>query len=163
MIARIRGEHDARWRWRPSAAREAADAPPRQTATVDDRQSGAKGLLRHRVLWWLLSVGVSIAVGCLAAIWLLSPSPARPSCQRRREAWLDAYEAAAIDNPSHVCSELFAPQLAEAYGNAVHGAAAATSGGSRASRWWCGGCCRMAARRCSSCARRCARKTGPSS
>jgi hypothetical protein len=121
MIARIRGEHDARWRWRPSAAREAADAPPRQTATVDDRQGGAKGLLRHRVLWWLSSVGVSIAVGCLAAIWLLSPSPARPQLPATPRAWLDAYEAAAIDNPSHVCSELFASQLAEAYGNAVHG------------------------------------------
>src|SRR5205823_219120 len=34
-------------------------------------------------------------------------------------AWLDAYEAAALDNPSRVCSELFAPQLARAY---AHGA-----------------------------------------
>ena len=39
-------------------------------------------------------------------------------------AWLDAYEAAAIDNPSRVCSELFSPQLAEAYGRAMRGSCA---------------------------------------
>jgi hypothetical protein len=36
-------------------------------------------------------------------------------------AWPDAYEAAATDNPSRVCSELFAPALAEAYATAMHG------------------------------------------
>ena len=58
---------------------------------------------------------------CLAAIWWLSPGPARLQLPATPRAWLDAYEAAAIDNPSRVCSELFAPQLAQAYGKALHG------------------------------------------
>ena len=120
MIARIRGEHDARWgRWRPTKARETADAPARQTAPVVDRQSSAEAP-RRRVLWSSL-IGVSVAVGCLTAIWWLSPSPARSQLPATPRAWLDAYEAAAIDNPSRVCSELFAPQLAQAYGKALHG------------------------------------------
>ena len=62
MIARIRGEHDARWgRWRPTKARETADAPARQTAPVVDRQSGSDAP-RRRVLWSSL-IGVSVAVG----------------------------------------------------------------------------------------------------
>jgi hypothetical protein len=38
-------------------------------------------------------------------------------CRPLPGAWLDAYEASAIDNPSRVCSELFSPQLARAYGH----------------------------------------------
>ena len=35
--------------------------------------------------------------------------------------WLDAYESAAIDSPSRVCSQLFAPELAGLYARAAHG------------------------------------------
>ena len=118
MIARIRGEHDARWGgWRPTTAREAAAAPPPQTATV---ASGSSRLPRRRLLRWLLAIGVSLAAGGLAAILWLSPSP-RSQLPTTPRAWLDAYEAAAIDNSSRVCSELFAPQLAQVYGKAFHG------------------------------------------
>src|ERR1019366_10077062 len=88
MIARIRGEHDARWgRWRPTKARETADVPARQTALVVDRQSGSDAP-RRRVLWSSL-IGVSVAVGCLTAIWWLSPARRAPRCQRRREhGWM---------------------------------------------------------------------------
>ena len=120
MIARIRGEHDARWgRWRPAKARETADGPARQTAPVVDRQSSAE-TPRRRVLWSSL-IGVAVAVGCLTAIWWLSPSTPRSQLPATPRAWLDAYEAAAVDNPSRVCSELFAPRLAQAYGEALHG------------------------------------------
>jgi len=64
---------------------------------------------------------VSVGVGCLMAIHWLSPSRERAQLPATPRAWLDAYEAAAIDNPSRVCSELFAPQLAQAYGKALHG------------------------------------------
>ena len=122
MIARIRGEHDARWgRWRPTIARETAAAPARQTARVVDRQSGAERAAAPGRCGRLVAIGVSLAVACLAAIWWLSPSPARSQLPATPRAWLDAYEAAAIDNPSRVCSELFAPQLAQAYGKALHG------------------------------------------
>lgn len=46
---------------------------------------------------------------------------ARAALPSTPRAWLDAYEAAAVDNPRRVCVELFAPQLAQAYGKAVHG------------------------------------------
>lgn len=40
--------------------------------------------------------------------------PATPS------QWVDAYEAAAIDDPSRVCTQLLSPQLAAAYAAAAH-------------------------------------------
>jgi hypothetical protein len=121
MIVRIRGEHDARWgRWRPTKARESAAAPPRQTVEVVDRQTGADAP-RRRVLRSLVAIGVSLAVACLAGIWWLSPGAVGSQLPATPRAWLDAYEAAAIDNPSRVCTELFAPQLAQAYGKALHG------------------------------------------
>jgi hypothetical protein len=121
MIARIRGEHDARWgRWLPTTAREAA-VPPRLTADVVDRQRGASRPLHRPVSWRLVAIGVSLAVMCLTVILWLSPSPARSQLPATPRAWLDAYEAAAVDNPSRVCSELFAPQLAQAYWKALHG------------------------------------------
>jgi hypothetical protein len=120
MIARIRGAHDARWgRGRPTKARATAAAPARQTAPVVDRQRSAEAP-RRRVLWSSL-IGVTVTVSCLTAIWWLSPSPARSQLPATPRAWMDAYEAAAIDNPSRVCTELFAPQLAQAYGEALHG------------------------------------------
>ena len=36
-------------------------------------------------------------------------------------AWLDSYEAAAVDDPGKVCSQLFSPALASAYARAVRG------------------------------------------
>jgi hypothetical protein len=121
MIARIRGEHDARWgRWLRTTAREAADQP-RLTANVVDRQRGASRSLRRSVSWRLVAIGVSLAVVCLTVTLWRSPSPARSQLPATPRAWLDAYEGAAVDNPSRVCSELFAPQLAQAYGKALHG------------------------------------------
>jgi len=121
MIARIRGEHDPRWGgWRPTTAAETADARARQTTLVVDRQSDANPP-RSRVLRSLVAIGVSLAVACLAAIWWLSPGAVGSQLPATPRAWLDAYEAAAIDNPSRVCTELFAPQLAQAYGKALHG------------------------------------------
>jgi len=73
------------------------------------------------MLWWFLAAGVSLSIGGLAAVRGLSSSPARLELPATPRAWLDAYEAAAIDNPSRVCSELFASPLAKAYGNALHG------------------------------------------
>ena len=69
----------------------------------------------------LLAAGTAIAVGGVAAAGGFAPGPARLRLPASPRAWLDAYEAAAIDNPSRVCSELFAPQLAEAYGRAMRG------------------------------------------
>jgi hypothetical protein len=69
-------------------------------------------------------IGLLVAVGWLTAVWWLSPSPARLQLPATPRAWLDAYEGAAIDNPSRVCSDLFAPQLAQAYSKALHASCA---------------------------------------
>jgi hypothetical protein len=66
----------------------------------------------------------AIAVGCAAIGGWLSAGPPAAQLPATPRAWLDAYEAAAIDNPSRVCSELFAPQLAQAYGRALHASCA---------------------------------------
>jgi len=63
------------------------------------------------------------------AIGLFAVSTAQQIAGARRDAarlpatpgqWVDAYEAAAIDNPSRVCTQLLSPQLAAAYAAAVH-------------------------------------------
>jgi hypothetical protein len=134
MSARTRGEHDAHWvRWRPSAGRGDATGTSRQMKSAargevaplgGARLRGGRRPDQRRVLRWLVVLPVAIVVAYLAASWSVaefSPGPAAPQLAATPRAWLDAYEAAAIDNPGRVCSELFAPQLAEAYGNAVHG------------------------------------------
>jgi hypothetical protein len=119
MIARIRGEHDPRWGgWRPTTAAETADARARQTTLVVDRQSDSNPP-RRRVRWSLVAIGLSLTVACLT--WWLSPGLVGSQLPATPRAWLDTYEAAAIDNPSRVCTELFAPQLAQAYRKALHG------------------------------------------
>ena len=131
MIARIRGEHDTHWgRWRPSASRENTTASPRTVGAavrVELAPVGIAGGRSHgdrRVLRWLVVVAAAIVAAYLAGSWSvaeLSSGPAQPRLPATPRAWLDAYEAAALDNPARVCSELFAPELAQAYGNAVHG------------------------------------------
>ncbi len=69
----------------------------------------------------LVILAVAILVASVAVSGVLSPVPAQRRLPATPRAWLDAYEGAAIDNPSRVCSELFSPQLARAYGMAVHG------------------------------------------
>jgi hypothetical protein len=128
MIARIRGEHDAHWgRWRPGASREGAAATSRPTALAARDQTPIAGWRRGTRMpqrldvRWLVVLVVAITAAYLVASGSLSPGPARSQLPATPRAWLDAYEAAAIDNPGRVCSELFAPALAQAYGNAVHG------------------------------------------
>jgi hypothetical protein len=138
MIARIRGEHDTRWgRWRPSASRGVAIGAERQTvAAASDvapltpaaRRHGP-GRSRHgrRALRWLAVLLAVTTVGSLAAHWSRAefpPASAQAGLPVTPRAWLDAYEAAAVDNPGRVCSELFAPALAQAYARAVHGSCA---------------------------------------
>ena len=137
MIARIRGEHNAHWgRWRPSASREnAAPGRPRVAAAAKDelaardadgRPRGTRSRQR-RVGRWIVGLAVAMIAGYLAVNWSvseLSPGLALPRLPATPRAWLDAYEAAAVDNPGRVCSELFAPALAAAYARAVHGSCA---------------------------------------
>jgi len=146
MIARLRGEHQDHWaRWRPSPARafsaaeevvDEHDDPevlddPEPTPVVAKRSAWghlarvvvlcfvclrvARALMR----WLVLLVVISIAY--VAISWVvhqLTPQPVRLPASPR--AWLSAYEAAALDNPPQVCSQLLSPQLAAAYAHAAH-------------------------------------------
>ena len=72
---------------------------------------------------WTLAVAVIGIAGYLAIHPLVGrharklPSVSLPASPR---GWLDAYEGAAIDNPQQVCSRLFSPALAAAYGRSIH-------------------------------------------
>ena len=117
MSSRIRGEHDTRWgRWRPAVARNSA-----ASAHAMPHSRRPLKALSWRQAVAFLAAGAVIAVGSVVAVGELAPGPPPSQLPATPRAWLDAYEAAAIDNPSQVCSQLFAPQLAQAYGNAVHG------------------------------------------
>jgi len=64
-----------------------------------------------------------VGIGYLATTWCLqqlSQPAAAARLPATPRAWLDAYEAAAIDKPSRVCSRLFTPELATIYAHAAH-------------------------------------------
>jgi hypothetical protein len=115
MIARIRGEHDTRWgRWRPGAA-----GGPAAPARAESRPQGSPRALSWRQALALMAAGAAVAIGGVAGAGAFAPGQAQLALPPSPRAWLDAYEGAAIDNPSRVCGELFAPQLAMAYGKAI--------------------------------------------
>lgn len=117
MIVRIRGEHDTRWgRWGPTAAQDAGGVSEPRTPQPHHAATAAPAWRR---LGALIAAVAAIALACVATAALLSSGPAPARLPSTPRAWLDAYEAAAVDNPSRVCSELFAPQLAHAYGKAL--------------------------------------------
>ena len=133
MIARRRGEHDSHWgRWRPNVGRQAPAALMRpgeidkrallSTAITRRRRGDPRSGLRRAVRWlvaMLAAAGAYLVIGAGLAELVAESAHARLPATPR--AWLDSYEAAAVDNPVRVCAELFAPRLAQAYGNAVHG------------------------------------------
>jgi hypothetical protein len=133
MIARIRGEHDTRaGRWPPRNASQ-ADTPP-QTPTeslgepepeppTSDGQRLTQPRARPRPVARALRLLAMVGIGYIATTWCLqqlSQPPAAPRLPATPRAWLDAYEAAAIDKPSRVCSQLFTPALATLYAHAAH-------------------------------------------
>jgi hypothetical protein len=65
-----------------------------------------------------------VLVAALAGLGFLftsgrgSSAPVLPATPR---AWLDAYDAAAVDSPARVCSQLFSAELAGVYARAAHG------------------------------------------
>lgn len=121
MIARIRGDHDARsGRWRPSTPSQNAAAATGRPAAVAVPPGACRVRARPRAGRWLILLAIAAVayVAVRAALSARLPQPWLPATPR---AWLDAYEGAAIDNPGRVCSELFAPRLARAYGRAAHG------------------------------------------
>jgi hypothetical protein len=69
----------------------------------------------------LAGVLAAAARGYLATSTLLGqPATTGVRLPATPRAWLAAYEAAAIDNPHRVCSQLFSPTLASAYARGAH-------------------------------------------
>ena len=146
MIARLRGEHHDPWaRWRPTPARPLSPAAKPVEVYEDDaffedpgalapgaerrgRRSLARvvvvcflGLRLARTLTRWLLVLVAVSVAYVAISWVVRQyTPHPPALPGSPRGWLNAYEAAAIDNPSEVCSRLFSPQLAASYGHQSH-------------------------------------------
>jgi hypothetical protein len=97
--------------------------------TEADSRAGTPRSHRRQVGPWFVVLPVAIIAGYLVVSWSVAQfwpatgatATATASLPVTPRAWLDAYEAAAIDNPGRVCSQLFAPQLAQTYGRVVHG------------------------------------------
>ena len=150
MIARVRGEHDSRGRWRLRASlppSSLSDEQPGDGGTTGDDElvehgwreneshAPARGSWPARAKRWLgIGIGallalVGVSVGYVVVDWMvdhISPAtgdlvrPARVVLPATPRAWLDAYEAAAVNDPERVCSQLFAPALAREYAQAMH-------------------------------------------
>jgi hypothetical protein len=136
MIGRHRGEHHTQGIWQPrrtdsndrspSPGATAAVAQRSAAATVKDLIHGAAGDLiatrrsrtRHKYL--KLALMLVIAAAIIAGRTMLTTGHPVASLPGTPPQWLDAYEAAAIDNPGRVCTQLFAPQLAAAYPAKAH-------------------------------------------
>jgi hypothetical protein len=127
MIARHRGEHYARETWRPNLGRAVGLSRPAEDVDhgAHDRDLPAphrghrlRKRWRQFALWLMLGAGVAVSYLAVNSSRADRAVPRLPPTPR---AWLDAYEAAAIDNPSSVCSQLFAPELASLYARAAHG------------------------------------------
>jgi len=107
-------------------AREAAaGAVAELAAAVASNVASARAARRRRSRLRTTALTLAIAVGLFA----VSASPGTTTGARNGgvlpattpRQWVDAYEAAAVDNPHRVCTELLSPQLAAAYATAVHG------------------------------------------
>lgn len=62
-----------------------------------------------------------VALAAATGFFTASAGEHRPALPQTPRGWLDAYEAAAVENPARVCSELLSAQLAGAFGHNTHG------------------------------------------
>jgi hypothetical protein len=103
------------WRPRPRAPQPPANAwpiPRRRRFAVRVPLAAGAALAALVVL-----VGLAAAAGFFAA----SAGKHQAVLPRTPRAWLDTYEAAAVESPARVCSELLSAQLAAVFGHNAHG------------------------------------------
>jgi hypothetical protein len=127
MIVRTRGDdHELQWgRWRPPSRAQplgAGEPATRPSSRLRRWRPSPQRLTRWLVLL-VVAGGAYSAVG--GAGWFTnSTKPTLAVMPATPRAWLDAYDAAAVDDPARVCSQLFAAPLAAAYARAAHGSCA---------------------------------------
>jgi len=74
---------------------------------------------RSTLLMLAVAIGLfAVSIGQSDSAPAGSGESALPTTPRR---WVDAYMAAAVDDPHRVCSQLLAPQLAAQFATATHG------------------------------------------
>lgn len=107
-------DEDQEWRLLPSAGRVGVGRLARLLIIGLICLRLARTLTRWLALLVVISVGY-VAIGSI--VHELTPGSALPTTPR---AWLNAYEAATVDNPAKVCSQLLSPQLAATYARHAH-------------------------------------------
>ena len=132
MIARYRGEHHARGIWQPRRPSNPSPGPaPNDSAAPAAELGPDSGLLEFRVApesgprvhHHTRTVVLLVLLGLIASLvgQRLGADPTTQSTlPGTPRQWVDAYEAAALDHPGRVCSQLFSPQLAAAYAAQSH-------------------------------------------
>ena len=105
MIARDRGDLRLHSRWRPGGPQPAA------RPSADERRQRRNRI--HRA-WLLIPIAVfAITVGLALALTRSTGSRAQLPATPRE--WVNAWAAAAVDNPGRVCHTLYSPALAAVY------------------------------------------------
>jgi hypothetical protein len=120
MIARRRGEGmRTHSRWRPPAATPAGGQmapplPPAPPLAEDLSEDTPTAPGRHR-LPILLLLTMLVVAGAIAREGHRGSAAASPQLPATPRAWVQAWTAAALENPGRVCHRLFAPALTAAY------------------------------------------------
>ena len=126
MIVRRRGDDmRAQPHWRPSTAVVTAPtyADTKFEPELDDHREEAAGELvleersdaprRSRMP---IAIAVLVLVAVIAGQQRARSAPAANALPATPHAWVDSWTAASVDNPDHVCKQLFSPALAAALG-----------------------------------------------
>jgi len=149
MIERHRGEHQAQeiWHRRPTVSPTTApvasptrSAPPSApaadieqiaqqaataavaelAATVASAQATRRRRSRARITVLMLAVAIALFI-VSAGHGLTNGARHASALPTTPRQWVDVFEAAAMDNPQRVCTQLLSPRLAAAYAAAAHG------------------------------------------
>lgn len=104
-------------------AQQAATAAVAEFAAAAATHMTARSAQRRRSRARTTLLMLAVAIGLFAVLTAQHVAGARRDAAglpATPKQWVDAYEAAAVDDPSRVCTQLLSPQLAAAYAAAAH-------------------------------------------
>ena len=120
MIARHRGDQRIHSRWRPQPSKLAAPTTSESPA-VGAKPSPTQHVGEpRRIRWRRITVVISGALLVLAVVAAAhnaatKSTRGRPLLPSTPAAWVQQFTASAVDQPTDVCHDLFAPGLAAAF------------------------------------------------